>query len=107
MAEKIPLEPVESSNLAAYGYNVETQTLAVQFKSSGDIMHYDAVPLDLALQFGRAESKGKFYAVSIRGKFTSNKMTGPCPACGDRGWIGEACTDCGTQRYVREERTPR
>jgi hypothetical protein len=107
MAEKVPLEPVESSNLAAYGYDAARRWLDVQFKSSGDIMRYTDVPLELAQEFGAAGSKGKFYASRVRGQFTADKMTGPCPACGDRGWVGDECTDCGTQRYIREERAQR
>lgn len=103
-AEKIPLTEVSSSNIAAYGYDLARKWLDVQFVS-GDIWRYPGVSFDLAERFSEAESKGKFFYANIKGKFTdAMKMTGPCPACGDKGWIGDACTDCGTQRYIREER---
>lgn len=104
VAEKIPMTPVKSSNIAEFGYSVERQTLAVKF-GSGDVWHYPGVPFDLAEKFSEAESKGKFYYQNIKGKFeAAEKMTGKCPACRDIGWIGEKCEDCGTQRYVREDR---
>lgn len=103
MTEKIPIEPVDSSNLSGYGYNAGTHQLDIAFKS-GDIWRYAGVPETLALEFANAESKGKFFNAHVRGKFSPDKMTGPCPACGDKGWIGEVCTDCGTQHYIREER---
>lgn len=91
----IPLEAVESSSLAAAGYDADTQTLAVQFKS-GDIFHYPGVSMELATAFYGAESRGTFYAQHIRGKFNGRRMTGICPKCHARGgWIGEQCTDCG------------
>lgn len=104
VADKIAMTPCESSNIAGFGYDLERHTLAVQFKS-GDVWHYPGVSYDLAERFSEAASKGKFYYANIKGKFeAAEKMTGKCPACGDIGWIGEPCSDCGTQRYVREER---
>jgi hypothetical protein len=101
----IPQEPVESSNLSAIGYDLERQVLAVTFKG-GDIWHYASVTPELAEAFFEAPSKGRFYGANIRSKFAAEKMTGPCNACGDKGRIGEVCTDCGSGNYVREERTP-
>lgn len=104
MVEKIAMTPCTSSNIIGFGYDLTRHTLAIEFKS-GDIWHYPGVPYDLAEQFSEAESKGKFYVANIKGKFeAAAKMTGKCPACNDKGWIGEACKDCGSQRYVREER---
>lgn len=102
-AAKIPMTTVQSSNIHAVGYDGPTRTLAVHFRS-GDIWHFPGVEPDLAQRFIGAESKGKFFYANIKGKFsTALKMTGECPACGDRGWIGDECADCGTQRYVRED----
>lgn len=99
----IPQASVVSSNLAAYGYDAHRQVLAVTFKS-GEIWHYGSVSADLAEQFAEAESKGKFFVAHIRGKFPGEKMTGPCPKCGDRGHVGRRCEDCGCAEYAREER---
>lgn len=100
VAERIPLEPVTSSNLAAYGYNAEKRILAVQFHE-GHIFHYAGVPMEKALEFGASDSKGRFYAREIKGKYQAQRMTGTCPQCGsEHGWIGERCTDCGCADYV-------
>lgn len=102
MPDKIPLTPVESTAMHAAGYDPDTLTLAIQFKS-GEIWHYPGVRPEIAKRFEAAESKGLFFVGNIKGKYLgAEKMTGPCPACGDRGWIGDVCTDCGTQHYVRE-----
>lgn len=98
-AEKIALVPVDSSNIAALGYNREKQILAVQFKS-GTIYHYAGVALEIAAQLVTAESRGAFYAMHIRGKFQGQRMTGLCHQCGAGGWIGDACEDCGTATYA-------
>lgn len=99
LAEKIPLVPIASSNLAAVGYNEAKRILAIEFKS-GAIYHYAGVPEEVAGEFAVAESRGKFYAAHIKGKYQGQKMTGPCPNCGDSGWIGETCQDCGTAEYI-------
>jgi hypothetical protein len=95
---------VTSSNLHAIGFDETTKTIAVHFKN-GSIWHYPGANPALWDRFVAAESKGKFFNSSIKGKFVeAEMMTGECPACGDIGWIGDPCLDCGTQRYVRKER---
>lgn len=95
---KIPTERIESSNLDRIGYDLSTHTLAIEFKS-GHVHHYDDVPASLVVDLADAISKGRFYAQNIKGKFTSQKMTATCSACGDIGWIGDRCEDCGTRNY--------
>jgi hypothetical protein len=98
-AIRIPLEAIESSNLSAFGYDVEKQILAVQFKS-GAIFHYAPFPQEQMWEFYNALSKGTYYATHIKGKVHGQKMTGECPKCGDKnGWIGDTCTDCGCAAY--------
>lgn len=103
IAARIALTAVTSSNIKAWGYDIESSTLAVEF-NSGDVWHYAAVPFAVAEAFHDAESKGKFYQMKVRGKFTADKMTGPCPKCRHVGWIGERCSACSEFRYTREER---
>jgi hypothetical protein len=98
MAEKIPLERITSSNLAAVGYHDTKRILAVQFKS-GDIYHYANVSPATMILFYRSGSRGAFYAKEIRGKFSGEKMTGACPDCGAHGWVGDRCEDCGRSTY--------
>lgn len=73
--DAIPTEPVESSNIAAIGYDHPGATLAVVFKARQTktkglkpetIFHYAPVPKPLADRFIRAESKGAFFASFIR-----------------------------------------
>jgi hypothetical protein len=73
--DPIPTTPVESSNIAALGYDHPSATLAVVFKARPTktkglkpetIFHYAPVPKPLAMRFMRAESKGAFFASFIR-----------------------------------------
>jgi len=66
----ITLTPVESSQIAAVGYDTATRTLAIQFKSKkgvGNVYHYDNVPADVHQAFVAAESKGRFFGAHIKG----------------------------------------
>jgi len=103
MAYIIPQEPCESSNISSRGYDLERQVLAVTFKS-GDVWHYASVPPQLAEDFFNAPSAGRFYGANIKGKFSAEKMTGPCPKCGDVGIVGMPCDDCGCADYEKEPR---
>lgn len=103
-AEKIELEDVKrSSNLSGLGYNAAKSILAVRFKS-GDIYHYATVPAAIAAQLYEAESMGRAYGEMIRGKYTGQKMTGHCKDCGDLGWVGDRCADCGCSEYSEDPR---
>jgi hypothetical protein len=95
----------ESSNLASYGYDESRRVLAVEFKSSGHILHYRNVDLGTWERMLDAESKGSFYAKHVKGRFPADPMTGKCPKCGDEpGAIGTICTDCGCSEYFAQER---
>jgi len=99
-ATKIPMLPVESSNIAAVGHDAERKLLAVRFRS-GSIFHYANIEPELHERFLSAESLGQFFGTQIRGKFPGAKMTGDCPKCGAKnGWVGETCADCGCAEYV-------
>lgn len=95
----IEREAVDSSNIASIGYCADRQVLAVEFKS-GAIYHYFNVNLNLAGDFYGASSRGAFFAKFIKGKYVSEKKTGPCRECGINGIIGEPCTDCGCGTHV-------
>jgi hypothetical protein len=104
IAAHIPMEPVESSNLSAIGYDPERSILAVAFKS-GAIFHYATIDQALFFEFYNSLSKGSFYADNIKGKMPGQKMTGECPKCGAKnGWIGETCADCGCEVYMDTRR---
>jgi hypothetical protein len=56
----IALTPVESSNIAAIGYDEESKTVAVRFLTGG-VYHVSPVEPDRYASFLAAESKGRFY----------------------------------------------
>lgn len=95
---RIPLEPIASSSLKAIGYDLSTQTLAIQFKT-GRVFYYEGVHVDVALELGRADSKGTFYSNRIRHQFKGRPVTGPCKMCGIEGYVGEACP-CGKGQHA-------
>ena len=56
---------VESSNIAAVGYDLETKELHVEF-NSGKTYAYQDVPEETANNFVKAESVGKYFHAYIR-----------------------------------------
>ena len=66
----VPLTPVESSQLEAIGYDSETQTLAVRFKSKGSypgsLYHYNNVSSEDWSAFQAADSKGSHFIRNIK-----------------------------------------
>ena len=99
-------KPCESSNLASYGYDVDRQVLAFEFKS-GDVLEYQGVPLTVFMLVDTATSKGQAYHRYIHGRFAAEKFElpndGVCDACGDIGPIGKPCLDCGCARYIAQK----
>jgi len=64
----IALTEVKSSMLQAFGYDIETQTLAVRF-GPGKVYSYRDVPPETAEALAKSESIGKGFGALIRGKF--------------------------------------
>lgn len=77
-ATPITLTPCESSQVAGFGYDEETRTLAVQFPgrgaTPGSIYHYSDVPPEVFAEFQASESKGKFFGSKVRGHFSYEKQ---------------------------------
>lgn len=67
--------PVQSSNIAAAGYNAATKTMDVQFKN-GSRYSYADVPQDVFDDFLSADSKGQFFNTNIKSRFVPTKATG-------------------------------
>jgi len=63
---------VTSSHIRSIGYDLESKTLEIEFKS-GDSFLYYTIDEELHLDLMNAESKGKFYNRYIRGQFPSEK----------------------------------
>ncbi|MFA5377289.1 MAG: KTSC domain-containing protein [Dehalococcoidia bacterium] len=70
----VSMNPVVSSNIAAVGYDGEVQTLYVQFHPSMKTYKYFNVPVDVYDSFLGADSKGKFFASNIRGKYEYSQI---------------------------------
>ena len=95
----IVMEPCESSNIKARGYNEGQRILGVEF-ASGALWQFAGVPLGTWERWLEATSAGSFFANHIRGKFAGRKLTADCPNCGSKeGPIGTKCVDCGTANY--------
>lgn len=99
-ARTIERLPIDSSNLKSVGYDEARGILAVEFQS-GAIFHYYQVPLHVFEDMGSADSRGRYYAKEIRGKFVGKPMTGKCGDCGAQGLIAEKCEYCAVG-VVRE-----
>jgi hypothetical protein len=60
------LLPVQSSNIAAVGYDAVQNILYVQFKGKDTVYEYHGVPLETYEAMMNAESIGSYYAKNIR-----------------------------------------
>ena len=70
---EIKRKPVESSVLAAVGYDAERRVLEIEFHS-GAIYRYLEVPEEIHRRLLAAESKGHFFGANIRDKFRSERV---------------------------------
>ena len=70
---EITMFPVDSSNLAAIGYDAPTLTLRVRFHS-GETWQYPGVSQNVFETFLYSSSKGKFFNTYIRGKYEGYKL---------------------------------
>lgn len=64
----VALRPIESSSIAAHGYDLASRTLAVRFKS-GARYDYADVPPEIAEMFAKHESAGRAFKTLIFGKY--------------------------------------
>lgn len=62
------MQPVDSSNLAAIGYDANTHTLAIEFKSGGTYEYYD-VEESVYEGLRTASSHGQYFQSNIRGRY--------------------------------------
>ena len=59
----------DSKNIAAFGYDEDTQVLDVQFVNSSDRYSFDMVPWAVAEGFREAASKGLYFRNNIKGRY--------------------------------------
>ena len=78
MSTTIEMIPCDSSQIEAFGYDADTQTLAIRFPgrgaTPGSVYHYAEVPQHVFDAMNGAESKGKFFGSQIRGHFEYEKQ---------------------------------
>lgn len=67
----------ESSQVRGYGYDAASKTLAVEFNSNASRVtyHYKGVPPEVADEFAKAESKGRFARSRLVNVFEFDRMT--------------------------------
>lgn len=64
---------VESSNVHSVGHDPETDTLHVRFKD-GSLYEYTNVPAEVHQELMDSDSKGKYVAESLKGKYEHTKL---------------------------------
>ena len=70
---RIARAPVESSSLVSIGFARQARVLEIEFRS-GAIYRYLGVPLAVFDGLKKAESKGRYFAQSIRGKYEFQRV---------------------------------
>ena len=73
---RIERVPVESSSLVSIGFAREAHVLEIEFRS-GAIYRYLGVPQTVFEALKNAESKGRYFAQSIRGKYEFQHLEVP------------------------------
>lgn len=66
--------PVVSSSLTSVGYDEQQKLLEIEFRN-GCVYRYMDVPREFFAQFMAANSKGRFFVLKIRGKFTFTRVS--------------------------------
>ena len=64
--------PVTSSDIASIGYDAATQTLEIEFHSTG-VYRYFSVPAEIFETIRATSSPGKFFLQNIKGQFAWEK----------------------------------
>ena len=68
------MSPVDSSLIAAVGYDTPAKVLYVQFKKGGATYEYAEVPAEVYEHLMAAESIGKFFLKEIKGAYAGKKV---------------------------------
>lgn len=68
------MQPVDSSNIAAIGYNEANQVLRVEF-NNGSIYDYPGVSPNLFQSFLSSDSKGRFHNMMIKSQYDFVRVT--------------------------------
>lgn len=65
--------PVTSSNLQSVGYDLDSQTLEVEF-NNGSLYQYSDVPQGEYDALMSADSKGTYFSANIRNRYPFTKL---------------------------------
>lgn len=65
---------VESSMILSIGYDSNTSTLEVEFKSNGAIWQYYDVSENIYYEFIGSGSVGKYFLQNIRGQYSESQV---------------------------------
>jgi hypothetical protein len=66
-------QPVTSSNIASIGYDVDSQTLEIEFLNGGVYQYFD-VPQHVHQELMNASSHGQYLAQNIKGAYRFSKV---------------------------------
>lgn len=66
-------QPVTSSNIASIGYDVDSQTLEIEFLNGGLYQYFD-VPQYVHQELMNASSHGQYLAQNIKGAYRFSKV---------------------------------
>lgn len=66
-------QPVTSSNIASIGYDVDSQTLEIEFLNGGVYQYFD-VPQHVHDELMNADSHGQYLAQNIKGAYRYSKV---------------------------------
>ena len=66
-------EAVESTSITSIGFHTELRVLEIEFRS-GALYRYFAVPPAIFEALQKAESKGRYFSQTIRGKFDFHRL---------------------------------
>lgn len=69
----IKMQEIESSNIEAAGFDKESSTMRIRFKS-GNEYDYIGFPEDLYEDFLNAPSAGKYFSQNIRNQYRGEKV---------------------------------
>ena len=70
----IEMHYVDSSNIEAIGYDIDTHQLHVRFSKSGAAYVYYGVEEWRFDEFQQAESKGKYLSANIKGAYDYSRL---------------------------------
>jgi hypothetical protein len=74
MADDIEMIPVSSSQIAAVGYDANTQELRVAFVKGG-LYSYDDVPAEVFENLKQAASVGSYFHDAVKGAYNYNRLS--------------------------------